>query len=315
VRVTSTQTRWQNPIRLTPSTPPPIVPERPNPSRISAWISHPSPSPADLLPVTLTIMEKVSTNLTHIGMPIFDAEAKRVWLEAAGEAIEKVRQNRAGSGLVQEIDASPRTVHLLKAGGQEPVNRTWCLGSNPAQYQSIADAKRLSLALEKAMATRPLAERPAAERRLKKLVQDRCTSITWKIGLEIERVEMNSTNAQLIMCELDQYDCLPTGDGADCYIRWNPVNDFVGSADLDRNDPKNRWRNRPPWIGLAHELIHAWRFLTGRQIFGSGTPEVLMDEQLTSGVPPFVRGRYTENNIRYWAFQVMRPFYGSDHGR
>ena len=136
--------------------------------------------------------------------------------------------------------------------------------------------------------------------------------------MTVGAVELNTAGERRLKCELEQYNCLVPGEGVDCYVRWHPDNDFVGDAKtLDRKLPENRWRVRPPWIGLAHELIHAWRYVTGRCIFTerSTAEENLLDEQLTTGVPPFMQGKYTENSIRYYAFQVMRPFYGSDHGR
>ena len=56
---------------------------------------------------------------------------------------------------------------------------------------------------------------------------------------------------------------------------------------------------RPPWIGLAHELVHAWRFVAGHYNF---TGNDLADQQLATGVPPYMLGKYNKNGMRYYAF-------------
>lgn len=70
------------------------------------------------------------------------------------------------------------------------------------------------------------------------------------------------------------------------------------------------WSNRPPAIGLAHELIHADHTVNGNRgtgmapndsapnPAGSLPPETRVEELNTAGIPPHTTQPYSENTIR-----------------
>lgn len=56
---------------------------------------------------------------------------------------------------------------------------------------------------------------------------------------------------------------------------------------------------RPPGIGLAHELCHAWRNATGNRLFDDAQACGLDDDEvMTTGIPPYSSETYTENLFR-----------------
>jgi hypothetical protein len=102
-------------------------------------------------------------------------------------------------------------------------------------------------------------------------------------------------------------DNLETGGGTDCAIDFNDRAKRVDPKHpkpASKDDYYKEWWHRPVEVGLAHELIHAWRFLTGRCIC---SPRSWEDEAMTIGVNPFIQGRFTENKIREELGRVSRP--------
>lgn len=56
---------------------------------------------------------------------------------------------------------------------------------------------------------------------------------------------------------------------------------------------------RPPGIGLAHELCHAWRNATGNRLFDDAQACGLDDDEvMTTGIPPYNNEPFTENMFR-----------------
>ena len=56
---------------------------------------------------------------------------------------------------------------------------------------------------------------------------------------------------------------------------------------------------RPPAVGLAHELCHAWRNVTGQRLFDDAQACGLDDDEvMTTGIPPYNFEKYTENKFR-----------------
>ena len=75
------------------------------------------------------------------------------------------------------------------------------------------------------------------------------------------------------------YDHLDPGDGS-----------VVGL----RLDPEQTSDAEPDHIILAHELIHTWRMVKGMRVFEGGWEE----EAMTTGLPPFMCMKFTENKLR-----------------
>lgn len=101
---------------------------------------------------------------------------------------------------------------------------------------------------------------------------------------------------------------LQTGKGSKAYVAWDPEWDDVG---LEIADAKRQpWMKRESWVGLAHELVHAWRMVTGRCVFYPALSEDYYEEAMTVGLPPYHFCRFTENSIRRENGLPLRTFYG-----
>ncbi len=87
------------------------------------------------------------------------------------------------------------------------------------------------------------------------------------------------------------YEYFPTGIGADTVVVCAPA-----------DDPAS-----PDYIQLGHEMIHAWRMMTGRRIVGTNMWE---EEAMTVGLSPFANLRFTENALRRDAKLPARLKYG-----
>jgi hypothetical protein len=87
------------------------------------------------------------------------------------------------------------------------------------------------------------------------------------------------------------YDYFPRGAGVDTCVQMTPGKD----------------KESPEYIQLGHELIHAWRMMTGRRIVGGNSWE---EEAMTVGLSPFANLRFTENRLREEAKLKTRLKYG-----
>ncbi len=83
---------------------------------------------------------------------------------------------------------------------------------------------------------------------------------------------------------------LQPGRGTSCTVGFDPTQTYPCDADPAR-------KNRPPLIGLAHELVHAWRALYGRQLYVRGD-RFDIEEVIATGFPPYNFERFSENLFR-----------------
>jgi hypothetical protein len=88
------------------------------------------------------------------------------------------------------------------------------------------------------------------------------------------------------------YDHLEPGEGSTVALRF---------------DRQQAGPDDPEFNILGHELIHVWRMVTGMRIFQGGWEE----EAMTTGVPPFVAMKFTENKIRAEHGLALRTKYGA----
>jgi hypothetical protein len=85
---------------------------------------------------------------------------------------------------------------------------------------------------------------------------------------------------------------LRSGTGANCAIYFDP--DGQQSCCGERG---MQWR--PPGIGLAHELCHAWRNATGNRLYDDAQACGLDDDEvMTTGIPPYTAEKFSENMFR-----------------
>jgi hypothetical protein len=102
------------------------------------------------------------------------------------------------------------------------------------------------------------------------------------------------------------YDFLTPGDGCSCHVVFNHLRDNLSDRHKRYLPPTHTWENRPPGIALGHELIHAWRVVTGMVLFEYGWEE----EAMTVGLPPFSNMPLTENRLRIeYGSLAIRPDY------
>lgn len=91
------------------------------------------------------------------------------------------------------------------------------------------------------------------------------------------------------------YDYLDHGDGCSVGLRFDP--DQAKATDTEL-------------IILGHELIHAWRMVTGMRVFEGGWEE----EAMTTGIPPFLSMKFTENKLRLEHALPIRASYNDRCG-
>ena len=84
------------------------------------------------------------------------------------------------------------------------------------------------------------------------------------------------------------YDFLDRGKGCSVGLRMD-------STQVTREDPY--------YILLGHELVHVWRMVTGSRIFEGGWEE----EAMTTGIPPFMGMKFSENKLRAEHGLGVRP--------
>ncbi len=91
------------------------------------------------------------------------------------------------------------------------------------------------------------------------------------------------------------------GNGANTRIAYNPgVWNPYGGTDA--------WMSRPPAIGLAHEMVHAWTGMTGTRAAGL-TGGVKNRELQATGLGAYATAIYTENRFRAAFGLPERPRY------
>jgi hypothetical protein len=106
------------------------------------------------------------------------------------------------------------------------------------------------------------------------------------------------------------------GPGCNSTVNFNPYrHSLAGSATLPDGSPDPAdWRNRPPDVGLHHELNHAWHASTGsidttpapNPVVGGNTNN---EELRTVSLGPFSGDPLDENAYRSNRGLVNRPFY------
>jgi hypothetical protein len=86
-------------------------------------------------------------------------------------------------------------------------------------------------------------------------------------------------------------DHLTPGRGCATTVKFDPADSKPCSLDP-------AMRNRPPALGLVHELIHAWHNATGRSMRLARTGNEKLEEVITTGLPPYNFERFSDNKFR-----------------
>jgi hypothetical protein len=109
--------------------------------------------------MSLTVQNKLSMHTGHIGRALFpfSEQGKEpeidVWKRQVAQALEEIRKNKHGSGLIKQIEESKNEVTILKvATADNPYNATWVNG-NPEGYvyESLQNEESLARAFKLAL--------------------------------------------------------------------------------------------------------------------------------------------------------------------
>lgn len=99
------------------------------------------------------------------------------------------------------------------------------------------------------------------------------------------------------------------GAGSDVTIHYNLSRGKIGGG-------KSAWKTRPPAIGLAHEMVHAWTGVYGTRALGKWTGEIdgaisttSRRELQATGLKEFAAAVFTENKFRAAFGLPERPKY------
>jgi hypothetical protein len=112
------------------------------------------------------------------------------------------------------------------------------------------------------------------------------------------------------------YDFMKPGPGTSTQIRHSGTHaaravpggvnvEELPGGKAPKFNPKKTWEDVPDYITMGHELVHAWRMMAGKRLVRDGWEE----EAMTTGIPPFLYGKFTENMLRLDARLPMRPIY------
>ena len=91
------------------------------------------------------------------------------------------------------------------------------------------------------------------------------------------------------------------GPGANVTVKYNPNILFIKDGSL-------AWHHRPPAIGLAHEMVHAWTGIYGMRALYD-TAGVKRRELQATGLGEFATARISENRFRAAFGLPERPVY------
>jgi hypothetical protein len=87
------------------------------------------------------------------------------------------------------------------------------------------------------------------------------------------------------------------GPGANTTISYDPHNDRTVPPPPDK--PDEAWMTRPPAIGLAHEMVHAWSGIYGMRAKGyDASGWMPRKESQAIGLGEWERAAFTENRFR-----------------
>ena len=118
----------------------------------------------------------------------------------------------------------------------------------------------------------------------------------------VEGAGGNGENAENFDDGLETTDAPPkAGPGSNATINFNPLKLSIGDGTLN-------WHTRPPAIGLAHEMVHAWADVYGRTGRGE-TGGVKRYEHQAVGIEDYKEARISENKFRAAFGLPIRPVY------
>lgn len=223
-------------------------------------------------------------------------------------AMKTIRGTSLGADMVRDIEASKNRVKIKAGQSNEciPVD----VGPSAVSklcYEGVVDNNSLHEILQRIVNTEAFSD-PRVLRAMAKGEVQAIQNLNTK-ERSVAKAEWNGVSRGKVAYYLIKY--LKPGLGADAIVSWNPAKQTAS----ENGSPDLPWDKRPPWIGLAHELVHAWRMVTGRCVFSpADTACTIYEERMTVGIAPYDDGEpYTENYFRaHSAAPERRTFYNDD---
>lgn len=243
------------------------------------------------------------------------------FMQTTKACLDAVKATKTGARLIAEINASNHTVDIY---------RTWAI--DEGNYQGgDSEQAGVSMVVELdtvhpdgstelhnvlSMACQDLSHRSKLQKlfrvgkaRPRFLNRD---SIARLVGISSRDLKSMESGKKAIDARTDAklrvylYDFLSRGTGESCYVVFNHKRDNLSDRHKRYLPSSHNWEHRPPAVALAHELIHAWRVMTGQVLFEYGWEE----EAMTVGLPPFGNMPLSENRVRVeWGGLAVRPDY------
>ncbi|WP_109483672.1 M91 family zinc metallopeptidase [Paraburkholderia sp. C35] len=251
---------------------------------------------------------------------------------AVDQSLAQIRATDVGSSLLDDIARAGRELVIVKAAlvegnkCRQPDSSTG--GCKAACYQEVLETKALWNKIQELLDTRRITDQnPAVKKFLKFFVPqasggDREAYVqkvrskpvpfahkeTGQKGLELQAGSTQVCSLQRGLIGYHVMDYLTPGAGTPAMVLWDP--DSVQMCEDLPVQQRAVWMTRPPWIALAHEMIHGWRLVTGRCVFQPKGIEDYWEEAMTVGLPPYDRCRFTENRLRHVKAFPLRTYYG-----
>jgi Effector protein len=223
------------------------------------------------------------------------------------QALLFMRGTQLGARLLGDIEESKLTVEVMYGKKSNSAGLTNPAHADKACYLEVTDEKQLQKTLQKLLRDPVLSQSPSVANAKRKLAAANIVIPHAPIA-EIEVPPLNLTLLQRGKVAYWIMEHLTPGPGADAWVSWqHDMTDLSSAFAKDAVLPG--WAKRPPWVALAHELIHAWRKVSGRVVFHP-TLEEYYEEAMTVGLPPYDRCPLTENRFREAAKEPRRGFYG-----
>jgi hypothetical protein len=228
------------------------------------------------------------------------------FVETTRKTLDAIKATAMGQAMLDEIDNSGHTVKIY---------RSWDADEGNSQGGSTND--EMVVPLKKRMSDLRLNLAHVLDRACKDMSDRSAVAKFFGVGKAAPRflnrdaiaklLNISSINFKLMetgVKSIDKdtdarlraylYDFLTPGPGCDCYVIFNHRKLNLSPGHKQHLPASQNWQNRPLPVPLAHELVHAWRAVSGRVLYDYGWEE----EAMTVGLPPFSNMRFTENRFR-----------------
>ena len=243
------------------------------------------------------------------------------FIAATSAALDALKQTPTGLRLLTEIDQSGHQVTIYRTksvdGGNSQAGDSATAGVDMVQdLEARHPTHKTVLGAVIAAATEDLSGRSALQRafrvgKAKPRFMKR-DNLSRLLGVSPRDLQGMMDDKYRIPPTLDAkiraylYDFLLPGTGENCRVNFNHLRDNLSDDHKKYLPQSHTWEHRPPAIALGHELIHAWRVMTGMVLYRYGWEE----EAMTVGLPPFSGMPLTENRLRIdWGGLAVRPDY------